>query len=107
MVNGPLMRLCFHFAQPTEVDFREAPGRALAGQGDGKEPFALEVTHGDNGWHPYLHVVFFLRSDAAADEFGVWLLDRWATVVHRLGLGECNPDIWRFERAAAMDAVTD
>lgn len=69
---------------------------------------ALEVTHGRNGWHPHLHCVFFLRGDAAAaDRFGIFLFERWARIVDRLGFGECNPNIWRFEKAAHHDAVTD
>lgn len=68
---------------------------------------ALEVTHGKNGWHPHLHVVFFLDHEIGADDFGIWLFERWCKIVERAGFGECNPDIWRFERAAHHDAVTD
>jgi len=42
---------------------------------------ALEVTHGDNGWHPHLHVVLFQaaaeHSPAAVDE----LREAWAHAV--------------------------
>jgi hypothetical protein len=68
---------------------------------------ALEVTHGANGWHPHLHVLFLLEDDRAAAEFGVWLFERWARSVARKGLGDCNPSIWRFERAAHYEAATD
>jgi hypothetical protein len=67
----------------------------------------LEVTHGRNGWHPHLHAVFFLSSDDAAAEFGVFLFERWARIVQRMGFGDCNANIWRFEKAANYDAVTD
>jgi hypothetical protein len=68
---------------------------------------ALEITVGRNGWHPHLHCVFFLEKDADAAEFGIFLFERWARIVARSGFGECNPDIWRFEKAANYDAVTD
>jgi hypothetical protein len=69
---------------------------------------ALEVTHGDaNGWHPHIHAAFFLNDESAADKFGAWLFERWAAMVEELGFGECNPEIWRFERAAHYDAVVD
>jgi hypothetical protein len=68
---------------------------------------ALEVTHGANGWHPHLHTVFFLPGGSDAAGFGAWLFDRWCAVVRRLGFGECNPSVWRFERAAHLDAATD
>lgn len=90
---------------------------------------ALEVTHGSNGWHPHLHVVFFIEGvkppaegavmlpqmvaamhaekQNAIDEFGIWLFERWSKIVHRAGYGWCEPSIWKFERAAQYDAVTD
>lgn len=62
---------------------------------------ALEVTHGDNGWHPHLHVLFFLRRDdpEVAAVFGRWLFERWSRIIARVGLGKCTPEVWRFEKA--------
>jgi hypothetical protein len=69
---------------------------------------ALEVTHGDaNGWHPHIHAVFFLDVGGDAEAFGEWLFGRWCDVVERLGLGSCNPDLWRWERAASLDAAVN
>jgi hypothetical protein len=68
---------------------------------------ALEVTHGDHGWHPHIHAVFFLEDAAGADEFGIWLFERWARAIERLGYGECSPRAWSWERAAYHDAVVD
>jgi len=68
---------------------------------------ALEVTHGANGWHPHIHAAFFLRDTAGAEAFGLWLWERWARAVKRLGFGECSPLAWSWERAAHYDAVTD
>lgn len=52
---------------------------------------ALEVTHGENGWHPHLHVLVFTE-DRAADlaDLEVKLRDRWARVVMRHKLGAIN-----------------
>lgn len=41
---------------------------------------ALEVTHGKNGWHPHLHLVFFTFAPLPADlgrEFAAWLYGEW------------------------------
>jgi len=68
---------------------------------------SLEVTHGANGWHPHLHALFFLPAGGDHRRFGDWLFDRWCRVLARAGYGECNPAVWRFERAAHLDAATD
>lgn len=64
---------------------------------------SLEVTHGANGWHPHLHVLFFLndRSAKPAEKFGAWLYERWAGLIARTGLGRTSIDAWKFERAAS------
>lgn len=52
---------------------------------------ALEVTHGQNGWHPHLHVLVF--SDGPSldlQELEIKLRDRWARVVMRHKLGAIN-----------------
>jgi hypothetical protein len=50
---------------------------------------ALEVTHGENGWHPHVHVLLFTTSELGR---GVMqsLYDRWAGLVVRSGLGTPN-----------------
>lgn len=54
---------------------------------------ALEVTHGRNGWHPHLHVLFLVRPgwEAATMPDGQpideWLTERWRSMVVRY-LGE-------------------
>ncbi|HEV7368953.1 protein rep [Arenibaculum sp.] len=71
---------------------------------------ALEVTHGDHGWHPHLHVLFFFGADADPDEvdaFGVFLFEQWARIIRKLGYGECNPAVWRFEEARSSDDAGD
>lgn len=42
---------------------------------------AVEITHGENGWHPHLHLLVFLRHTPGDDglaAFSDWLHDRWA-----------------------------
>jgi len=61
---------------------------------------ALEVTYGENGWHPHIHTVMAFAAGtpvAAIEEFGVWLFERWAAAIERAGYGSCNPDVWRWE----------
>lgn len=38
---------------------------------------ALEVTHGANGWHPHLHVLYFIRGKINADELKSFFWERW------------------------------
>jgi len=47
---------------------------------------SIEVTHGAHGWHPHLHVLFFLEAKLTDDEqagASAWLQHRWATCVRR------------------------
>lgn len=44
---------------------------------------ALEVTHGANGWHPHLHVLFFIRGKFDADVLKEFFFDRWAHQLKR------------------------
>lgn len=49
---------------------------------------ATEITYGENGWHPHVHVALLLDekiSPEALDEFRAWLFDRWAECVERSG----------------------
>jgi hypothetical protein len=41
---------------------------------------ALEVTHGQNGWHPHLHILVFFEAHTSAQDVGralCWLTSRW------------------------------
>lgn len=40
---------------------------------------SLEVTRGDNGWHPHLHILFLFDRDdpESAKAFGDWLIAQW------------------------------
>lgn len=73
---------------------------------------ALEVTHGENGWHPHLHVLLFFDHDDAprAEAFGALLFERWAHAVKRSHFGNCSPEGFSFTRcwtpAEAGDYVT-
>ena len=60
------------------VRFQESHG--LAGTAR-----ALEVTRGAMGWHPHLHVLFFVSAGADVERFHVELRDRWAAVVAKQG----------------------
>ena len=48
----------------------------------------VEVTRGDYGWHPHVHVLLLLDSEPSQvqlHEFRGWLFDRWADCVERSG----------------------
>lgn len=73
---------------------------------------ALEITHGQNGWHPHYHVLLFFDHDDArrAEAFGAMLFKRWARAVERSLFGRCSPNAFRLEKcstpAEAGDYVT-
>ncbi len=46
---------------------------------------ALEVTHGDNGWHPHKHVLFFFPEDVSIIALERELKTRWSQVVANSG----------------------
>lgn len=46
---------------------------------------ALEVTHGSNGWHPHLHIIFVSEHGLMQHRVRIWEL--WASVTSSLGLG--------------------
>lgn len=71
---------------------------------------ALEVTHSQgNGWHPHLHVLFFLPAlpDDQLQAFGDFLFDRWAERIRSLGYGDCTRAAWRFEKTTNSERAGD
>jgi len=50
---------------------------------------ALEVTHGQNGWHPHLHVLVF-STDKPDEDTQEALYARWSALVAESGLGRPN-----------------
>ncbi len=49
---------------------------------------ALEVTYGENGWHPHVHMLIFARP--GAEEQLEAIRESWAAMVERVGLGRVN-----------------
>ena len=47
---------------------------------------SLELTYGDNGWHPHTHELWFVRADAEAEDMKAKILDRWEKCCARAGL---------------------
>jgi hypothetical protein len=48
---------------------------------------ALEVTQGDHGWHPHLHLLLFLEQKPDLADIHVKLWKRWEALVRKSGLG--------------------
>lgn len=65
---------------------------------------ALEVTHGPNGWHPHLHVLWLFENNNpfAAAAFGKWLFGRWSQTIETLGFGKCSKKAWRFDQVRTL-----
>lgn len=49
---------------------------------------AVEVTHGENGWHPHVHAALLFESEPT--DLEEWLAERWAHIVSREGFGTIN-----------------
>jgi len=52
---------------------------------------ALETTHGENGWHPHLHIVLLTRRPLS-EEFRAWVSWRWQRAVCRALGADHMPD---------------
>lgn len=55
---------------------------------------SLEHTHGENGWHPHLHVLLFLRGEltaAALADLGIYLKGKWSAELVKAGFRPCDP----------------
>jgi len=71
---------------------------------------ALEVTHGDNGWHPHLHVLILFdpkAKDADFYDFGGWLYDAWARAVERTGFGVCSKSAFAWDKVDATEGAAE
>lgn len=61
---------------------------------------ALETTHGDNGWHPHLHVLLFLHPGFEHEDghaFAEWIFARWQRFVEKGGYGLCSRSAFKVE----------
>ncbi|WP_420429225.1 protein rep [Kordiimonas sp.] len=70
---------------------------------------AIEVTHGKNGWHPHLHILFLFEGPLfKKDEANVQnaLFTLWADVLDKAGGGYVSLDALDFRPATASDYVT-
>ena len=47
---------------------------------------ALELTHGQHGWHPHTHELFFVKKDAEADQIRAEISRFWLSACTRAGL---------------------
>lgn len=51
---------------------------------------SLELTHGDNGWHPHTHELFFIAADVDEQRFLQELREQWESACVRAGLLDLN-----------------
>lgn len=65
---------------------------------------SLELTHGTNGWHPHTHELFFVSSQAEAEQMRVRLTELWLSACARAGLVDLvDVDQVQAFRAHAVD----
>lgn len=70
---------------------------------------SLEVTHGENGWHPHLHVLIGTRRPLDQVDVALAhrrLFDRWRAMVAKISGKECLFEASRFHQASAADYVS-
>jgi len=70
---------------------------------------AIEVTHGQNGWHPHLHILFIFEGPLLEkDEAHIQaeLFQIWADVIDAAGGGQVSLDALDFRQATTSDYVT-
>lgn len=53
---------------------------------------SLELTHGQHGWHPHTHELWFVHKDADAVQMRVEILERWKLACARAGLLDLADD---------------
>jgi len=71
---------------------------------------ALEITFGNNGWHPHIHALFLTQhlSDDERACFKFWLGKRWATVVERITGKQVNLAVgYNLQKACAVSLAGD
>lgn len=59
---------------------------------------ALEVTHGDNGWHPHAHELWFLPPGTDAAAFAAAYREQWSQALDHAGITG-NDHAFRFDQA--------
>jgi hypothetical protein len=69
----------------TRFQQRYGLGKDKAGNVQGGTVRSLEVTDGAHGWHPHLHVLFFVAAGADVAAFTSELRDRWLEVTEKVG----------------------
>lgn len=70
---------------------------------------AIEVTHGQNGWHPHLHILFVFDGplfEKDVEDVQNSLFDLWVDVLAKSGGGFVSVDALDFRPATASDYVT-
>lgn len=67
---------------------------------------SLEVTHGQSGWHPHLHILFLARSMTCEEQTacGDAIFTRWKHVLDKLKFEACKVG-FDFQRATNADAA--
>jgi hypothetical protein len=66
---------------------------------------AVEITHGQNGWHPHAHSLLLFESPLSPADLAdlqSWLFARWSRVVERKGFGSLSK-----EHGVDVQGVTD
>jgi hypothetical protein len=60
---------------------------------------SLELTHGENGWHPHTHEIWIVGAHVDAEDLQATIVQRWADMCERAGLLSADKRV-AFERHA-------
>lgn len=71
---------------------------------------SLEITRGDNGWHPHLHVLYFFEDqpdkETALEATNLMFHD-WSKTIKRMGYGDCSEDAFAAKSVYDGEDISD
>lgn len=66
---------------------------------------SIEVTHGENGWHPHAHELWFLPADVDVDAFAAAYRKQWMRALEHAGLSGTEDRAFKANAARASIAA--
>lgn len=69
---------------------------------------SLEITYGQNGFHPHLHILIFAKcSPAQMKVFCNGTFKIWAQIIKKAGYGECSEDAYDYQEVDSPEKVAE
>ena len=68
---------------------------------------SLELTHGDNGWHPHTHELWIINKDADASALREKVVDRWYKACLKNGVEITKPEAFKEHSVDIVDNASN